>query len=90
MGEIPLKDAFPSIYRLVVNQQVSVTDSFDFVRSCWDPNLRRNLNDWEIGEMMRLHVILENIVPSLDGLDGWIWKLKSKNDSSPQNLTILN
>lgn len=74
-GEAPLKDVFPSIYCLAMNQQVSVANSFDFVRSCWDPNLRRNPNDWEMREVMRLLEILGNVIPSLDGLDWWIWKL---------------
>lgn len=38
----------------------------------WEPGLRRNPNDWEVGELVRMLGILGNIKSIPNDLDRWI------------------
>lgn len=78
VGESPLKDSFPNIYCLASDSQSSVANCYDFNRRCWTPRLRRDLNDWEVGDFIRLLELLGNLNHRLEYQDGWSWKLNQK------------
>lgn len=65
----------PSIYRLVVNQNMSVEEYYGENRRIWILRLRRDPNDWEVEELLNLLGILGNLKPNSDRSDRWIWKL---------------
>lgn len=56
-GEVSLEAAFPSIFQLAGKKDGSVHKHYilNDDRIIWHLHLRRNLNDWEIGEAMTLN-----------------------------------
>lgn len=54
VGEVPLMEAFRSLYGLALEPDGLVGGSFDYEGNIWIPKLRRNLNDWEVDDMARL------------------------------------
>lgn len=71
----PLKDNFLNIFRLALDLGTSVSNCFDVSRRVWDLGLRRNPNDWELGEFIRMLGLLGNFEPNHNRLDRWIWML---------------
>lgn len=54
-GDALLKLEINGIYNVVVNGAGSVADNFEFGEGgSWIPRLRRNVNDWEFEELVRL------------------------------------
>lgn len=78
MGEVPLKEAFRSLYGLALEPDGLVEGSYDFEGNIWIRKLRRNLNDWEVDEMARLLCLLDKIRPNPGRLDVWVWDLNRK------------
>lgn len=66
IGEVTLKECFNGILCLVSDPWVSVVDSFDSLNDAWIPRLRRNLNDWEMSELVKLMYSLSNHRPELN------------------------
>lgn len=55
VGEAPLKVSFGSLYCLAVDSRAFVVESFDELINIWMPCYKKNLNDWEMGDMCRLY-----------------------------------
>lgn len=66
-----LKESFRRLYSLAFEPFGRVVDSFDVVGNVWVSKLRRNLNNWELGEMMGLLRVLEGVRPDPSQSDGW-------------------
>ena len=54
-GNIPLCEAFPSLFALAVSQDAWVVDCWDFVGDVggWIPCFSRSFNDWEVEAVER-------------------------------------
>lgn len=76
--ESPLREVFSNIYRLASDPKALVVNCFDINRNCWDLRLIRDLNDWEVGELINLLESLRDLHPSPEKEDGWFWKLSRK------------
>lgn len=50
--------------------------------------LRRNLNDWEMGELYRLLGSLEGIYPDASLEDGWEWSSSKKGSFTSKSLYL--
>lgn len=59
----------PNVYRLALDQHSLVGKCYDQNRRIWDPRLRRDPNDWEVGELLHLLEILDNLNPNFEGSD---------------------
>lgn len=66
------------IYHLVLEPKAPIANCYDSNRSCWDPKLRREPNDQEVGEMIRLLETLGNCNPSLGRQDRWVQRHNQK------------
>lgn len=71
VGVTPLKVTFPITYRLALVHKASVDNCYDFNKRCWDPRLRREPNDWKVGEMIRLLETLGNSILLWKNRMGW-------------------
>ena len=51
-----LKDAFPTLFLLVVDKEGWVSDAWEESGKlgCWGPHFSRHLNDWEMGDVESL------------------------------------
>lgn len=58
---------------------------FDFNRKCWVPKLRRDPNDWQVRDMIRLLESLGNLNPRSECQGGWIWKLNQNSHFSSKS-----
>lgn len=52
------------------------------------PRVKRDLNDWEMGEMFRMLNMLANINPDLSIRDGWEWRLNEKGLFTAKSLYV--
>lgn len=66
--ECPLEAAFPTIYNLAGKKNGPINHHFTYSGDLvsWQLHLRRNLNDWEIGEVAAFMQILENSWINID------------------------
>lgn len=78
VGDDPLMVSFPNIFRLALDQQTSVAKCYDGIRGSWTPRLRRESNDWEFGELLKLLESLGNVNPNNERSDKWTWKLNQR------------
>lgn len=78
VGESSFKDSFPQAFQLARDPLVMVANCYDENRRIWDLGLRRDPNDWEVDELLSLMGILENLKPSRERIDMWVWKLNHK------------
>lgn len=76
--DILLSEVCPNIYWLAVNRHTSVYECYDEIRSIWSLRLRRDLNDWEVEELLNLLGILGNLKPYSNRSDSWRWNLNQK------------
>lgn len=49
-----------------------MANCYDFNQNAWDLGLRRDPNDWEVGELLHLLVSLGSIQPVQDRPDKWV------------------
>lgn len=86
LGEATLRESFGSLISLVEDPLVLVVDCFDSSSNIWMPRFHRNLNDWEVEEMVRLLKLLEGVhlVPLVR--DGWEWVLNKKGIFNSKSL----
>ncbi|KAE8734648.1 hypothetical protein F3Y22_tig00000738pilonHSYRG00149 [Hibiscus syriacus] len=75
LGEVPLKIQFPRLYVLSSNKsgkvmEFRVNNGAGWV---WDIQMRRNLADWEVEQLLQLISMLNNISISPCEEDCWIW-----------------
>lgn len=52
----------------------------------WCPSLRRNIFDWEVGVMIRLLSMLEELKSDSSKRDSWEWVINSKDTFTSQSL----
>ena len=76
VGEIKLKDVYPTLFRLSSHKNATVADLWGRGRSgggCWEVSFRRPSQDWELEEVSQF---LEHIFSSKvqEGEDILIWK----------------
>ena len=76
VGEIKLKDVYPTLFRLSSHKNATVADLWGRGRSgggCWEVSFRRPSQDWELEEVSQF---LEHIFSSKvqEGEDALIWK----------------
>lgn len=81
-----LKESFRILYGLSIDPLDKVVDWFDFLGNIWVPRLRKNLNDWEMGELLGLFNLLENNKPDPSMDDGWEWVICSKGRFTSKSL----
>lgn len=89
VGEVLLKKRFTGLFSLTMSRDASVVESFNFGDHMQWPRFRRNLFDWEIGDMVRLFNLLEVIKPDINKTNQWSGPLIGKV-FSPLNLCMLN
>ncbi|XP_039070410.1 uncharacterized protein LOC120217325 [Hibiscus syriacus] len=75
LGEVPPKIQFPRLYVLSSNKsgkvmEFRVSNGASWV---WDIQMRRNLSDWEVDQLLQLIAMLNNISLSPREEDCWIW-----------------
>lgn len=78
VGESSFKDLFPQVFQLARDLQAMVANCYNENRRIWDPGLRRDPNDWELGELLSLLEILGNLKPFMERVNTWVWKLNHK------------
>lgn len=71
MREFLLRESFRTLYFLVVDPRVSVTNYFDVLGNIWMLSIHRNLNDWELGELCRLLGAPSEMRLDPSSRDGW-------------------
>lgn len=86
VGTSPLMVTCPNIYRLALDQHTSVAKCYDENRKIWVPRLRRDPNDWEVGELLNLLEILCNLNPNNERSDRWIWKFNRKGQFTSKSI----
>lgn len=70
VGMATLREKFPNIYQLALDPQAPVALCYDDIKRIWCLRLRRDPNDWGLGEMLNLLEILGNIAPNINRDDG--------------------
>ncbi|XP_058092153.1 uncharacterized protein LOC131238046 [Magnolia sinica] len=76
LGDNPLKEKFPSIFRLAVKKNSLIADNYSIVanRVIWNIKCRRNLEDWEISEFVELLDYVHHAIPNQSLKDSLTWK----------------
>lgn len=75
-----LKDTHPSIYQIVVDPNSTIAQNR--AGNTWDIHFRRNLQDWELGELFDLYRILESTTMNPQVIDKLRWGSSSKGSYS--------
>ncbi|WMV26176.1 hypothetical protein MTR67_019561 [Solanum verrucosum] len=70
MGTVSLKELFPDIFVLAQHQEKTVAEMWS--PQGWNMIFRRNLNDWEIPQMIELFTLLESFQGIQTGED-YLW-----------------
>ncbi|KAG9442830.1 hypothetical protein H6P81_018684 [Aristolochia fimbriata] len=70
-----LAQAFPSIYQLAYNKDITVAECKTEANRSWNLNLRGDLNETELSEVTKLHGMLDSTFLSGVGVDEIIWSL---------------
>lgn len=90
-GDEPLKDVFPHCCDLAEDKW-GVVKAYMIrcrVLCSWNIQPRRNLNEWEIGEMGRLMNVLEKYeLRDAERQDELVWKLDEKNGFSVRSMYL--
>lgn len=68
------------------NSQVTIVESFDFGGHVWCHRLGHSLFDWEVGEMIRLLSVLEELKSDSSKRDSWEWVINSKGTLTSKSL----
>ncbi|XP_059289469.1 uncharacterized protein LOC132042988 [Lycium ferocissimum] len=76
-GESTLKIAFPRLYRVASNRDASIAQYRE--GNVWSPVFRRNLQDWEINDLLQLLGALENYILA-EAPDRIIWGNSKKGE----------
>ncbi|XP_065627831.1 sphingoid long-chain bases kinase 1 [Quercus suber] len=83
-GDQPFQLAFPRLYAIVIDKEVSVEESLSRQgaedRRSWNVRFIRELNDWEMDEGLHFLHILGNNTPPMAMGDRLRWKLKPNGD----------
>lgn len=92
VGVATLRVTCLNIYQLDLDPQASIASCYDVIRKIWCSRLRRDPNDWEVGELLNLLEILGNMALNGNKNDGWTWKLNQKGCFTSKLLyhTLLN
>ena len=80
-GNIPLCEAFPSLYDLSVSKDAWVADCWDSMgeEGGWTPRFFRPFNDWEMEEVERFLSTIQGKRLNADVEDRMVWK-ETKNE----------
>ncbi|XP_058076347.1 uncharacterized protein LOC131224925 [Magnolia sinica] len=76
VGDVPLKDDFPNIFRLASNLAIHVANCFSISANKieWNVAYRRNLHDWEVEEYVGLLEHIYRGMPDIHSPDKLYWK----------------
>lgn len=69
IGDQPLREVFRNLH--AIDPKGWVSDVFDEEINIWRLQLRRHLNDWEVGDLGNLLALIEGSKPSPLRRDSW-------------------
>ncbi|XP_071699244.1 uncharacterized protein [Rutidosis leptorrhynchoides] len=91
LGDSPLKDRLPRLFRLDQDQSASVSDRIRWSDSGWEATWlwQREISGRTQGELDSLKALLDNFQKKDVNLDSWAWRLASNGVFTTKNLTNL-
>lgn len=71
LGNTTLKDSYPGLYQIASNQKANVGQYRE--GNNWTPLFRRNLQDWEINDLLSLLEVMGGCSTSESQTDKMLW-----------------